>query len=312
MNARAALRRLTPLFVSTAVACGGASGAEPTDGGGTSGGSSSGTGSSSGSGSTAGSGASSGNTTSGSSAPVDAATEAASSGTVGPSDASVDAPAVCFGDAGKLVRDGKVCYAVDSECTLLHVYTCCGPDLAIGLSTSRPQYAACYPQAIGAGSCGQLGCAKQLATVTEDGDSTANGGTPVARCVVGAAGGQCMTQIARPPAPGDAGGAACPAMQPSAPSPCPPAITSYCSYAATSTICACGIEGGFPGSAQQYLWGCGKAPGGGCPATPPTGGSACTTSGMRCSYDFRSCAAADPSAFVCQGGAWTMMLKACG
>src|SRR5258708_231544 len=213
MNVRGALRYLTLVGIIAAVGCGGASDVPPPDGGGTSSGSSSGTGSSSGGGGTAGSGASSSGSATSGGEPSDAATDAASSGS-GASDASVDAPAMCFGDGGKLVRDGKVCYATDSECTVLHVYTCCGTDVAVGLANNRAQYAACYPQAIRPGACGQLGCAKSPNTVTEDGDSTANGGTPVARCVIGPGGGQCMTQIPPPPPPPDPRGGPRPSVAP--------------------------------------------------------------------------------------------------
>jgi hypothetical protein len=95
------------------------------------------------------------------------------------------------------VPEGRACTS-DSECFVLHVYTCCGPDLAVGLAKNAPQYAACYHQAIGPNACGGLGCAKQLATTTEDGNSTADGGTPAVRCVASASGGQCTTQIAPP------------------------------------------------------------------------------------------------------------------
>ncbi len=83
------------------------------------------------------------------------------------SDSYVDAPARCFG--------------------------------AIGISKSAPEYAFCYPQAIGAEACGGLGCAKFPGIMAEDGQSTETGGFPVARCMN--MGGQftCTTQITYPP-----------------------------------------------------------------------------------------------------------------
>src|SRR6266508_4078305 len=74
------------------------------------------------------------------------------------SDSYVDAPARCFGDGGKLVAEAKPCSGSDSDCFVLRVDTCCGPDLALGISKSAPEYAFCYPQAIGAEACGGLGC----------------------------------------------------------------------------------------------------------------------------------------------------------
>jgi hypothetical protein len=120
---------------------------------------------------------------------------ATSGGTVdgGTTDASRDASLACFEDGGALVHQAKVCYAIDSECSVLVVHTCCGADLAIGLSKIEPQYAACYPQA-GPNSCNGLGCAKFSGTRTED--SQLGTSDPMARCLVGAGGGQCMTQHA--------------------------------------------------------------------------------------------------------------------
>jgi hypothetical protein len=124
-----------------------------------------------------------------------------SSGSVDAGSAPHDASLACFEDGGKIVRQAKVCYAVDSECTVLIVHTCCGADEAIGLSKIAPQYAACYPQA-GPGSCGGLGCAKFLGTSTEDGQASSD--PVVAHCVVAAGGGQCMTSHVPPDAGGDA------------------------------------------------------------------------------------------------------------
>jgi hypothetical protein len=139
------------------------------------------------------SGAASGSSASGSSGATSGT--ASSGGTVddGGADASHDAPVACFQDGGVLVRQAKVCYAVDSECAVLVVSTCCGANLAVGLSKIEPQYAACYPQA-GPNSCRGLGCAKFLGTLTDDGQLGTS--EPVARCVVGAGGGQCMTRHA--------------------------------------------------------------------------------------------------------------------
>jgi hypothetical protein len=146
------------------------------------------------------SGSSSGAASAGSSATSGASTSgAASSGTAtsggaidggGGTDASHDAPLACFQDGGALVPTAKICYT-DGECTVLVVHTCCGADLAIGLSKVVPQYAACYPQA-GPNSCGRLGCAKFLGTLTED--DQVGTSEPVAQCVSGAQYGQCMTR----------------------------------------------------------------------------------------------------------------------
>jgi hypothetical protein len=88
------------------------------------------------------------------------------------------------------VRQAKLCYASDSECTVLIVSSCCGADEAIGLGKISPQYAACYPQP-GPNACMGLGCAKFPGTRTEDGQVSS--APAVARCVVAAGGGQCMT-----------------------------------------------------------------------------------------------------------------------
>jgi hypothetical protein len=118
----------------------------------------------------------------------------------GASDASAqDAPAVCFGDSGKLVPEAKACNGSDSDCFALHVVTCCGPDLSIGLAKAAADYAACFKQATGPDACRGLGCAKQLATLAEDGQTTEMGGAPVARCVMLATGSECATQITYPP-----------------------------------------------------------------------------------------------------------------
>jgi hypothetical protein len=57
------------------------------------------------------------------------------------------------------------------------------------------------------------------------------------------------------------------------------------------------------------VWACGTAPAG-CPAMIPAQGSACSTPGMRCSYDFRGCAV-PPSAAVCQNGVWVFTVTPC-
>jgi hypothetical protein len=146
-------------------------------------------GSSSGS-ATTGSGATSGASSSGTGATSGTATSGGAIDGGGGTDASHDAPLACFQDGGALVPTAKICYT-DGECTVLVVHTCCGADLAIGLSKVVPQYAACYPQA-GPNSCGGLGCAKFLGTLTED--DQVGTSEPVAQCVSGAQYGQCMTR----------------------------------------------------------------------------------------------------------------------
>jgi hypothetical protein len=127
-----------------------------------------------------------------------------SGGSGGENDASSqDAPAICFGDSGKLVPAAKACNGPDSDCFALHVATCCGPDLSIGIAKGALEYAACFSQATGPDACRGLGCAKQLATLAEDGQTTEMGGAPVARCVMLATGGECSTQITYPPSSGD-------------------------------------------------------------------------------------------------------------
>jgi hypothetical protein len=144
------------------------------------------------------SGASSGTTSSGSSSGSIGGTGTAASGTAASSGGAdgggaPDASLVCFQDGGALVHQAKACYAADSECTVLIVTTCCGANLAVGLSKTQPQYAACFPQA-GPNSCLGLGCAKFFGTLTDDGQPGTS--EPVAHCVVGSGGGRCMTRHA--------------------------------------------------------------------------------------------------------------------
>ncbi len=68
--------------------------------------------------------------------------------------------------------------------------------------------------------------------------------------------------------------------------------------------------GGFRQDEAELSWGCGRAPPG-CPKVVPVEGATCAEQGLRCSYDFRACAAANPSAFVCQDRVWKFVPRPC-
>src|SRR4051794_21773664 len=103
--------------------------------------------------------------------------------------------------------------------------------------------------------------------------------------------------------------ASCPAAAPQRFGVCPRDVTGACYYA--DTICYCFTQArGIPSdAANTMVWACGMAPAG-CPRTIPAQGSACSTPGMKCSYDFRDCAV-QPSAAVCQNGVWVFTATPC-
>jgi len=108
---------------------------------------------------------------------------------------------------------------------------------------------------------------------------------------------------------GGNGSAACPSSQPAHSSACSSSITGYCYFA--TTICSCDPQGGATvDGGTAYTWNCGTAPAG-CPQTVPAVNSACTQAGQKCSYDFRPCAANNPSTYSCEGGTWKFLIKPC-
>src|SRR5262245_30577102 len=111
---------------------------------------------------------------------------------------------------------------------------------------------------------------------------------------------------------GGAGGAsaACPANEPARSAACSASNTGYCYYPAR-TVCACSPSQGAPGDAGTlYTWNCGTAPTG-CPQTVPVENTACNQAGQMCSYDFRPCAATNPSVWSCENGNWVFLAKPC-
>jgi hypothetical protein len=126
----------------------------------------------------------------------------------------------------------------------------------------------------------------------------------------GSSGGGPTDGSADAPPPADANSASCPGAMPAPSSHCTAAMAGYCYYG--NTICSCDPGGGFQSDAGvAYNWDCGSPPGGGCPATVPADKSPCSSPGLMCTYDFRPCAAANPSFFVCQGGTWKYMATPC-
>jgi len=107
---------------------------------------------------------------------------------------------------------------------------------------------------------------------------------------------------------GGASSVACPSSEPALSAACSASNTGYCYYPGR-TVCACSPSPGSPGT-TVYTWGCGTAPTG-CPATVPVANTTCNQAGQMCSYDFRPCAATNPSVWSCENGTWVFLAKPC-
>jgi hypothetical protein len=181
-----------------------------------------------------------------------------------------------------------------------------------GGSSSKPADAAAGTGgAGGAGGSGGAGRSSDAAGSGGAGGSAGSGGTG-GGADSGGSGGAARVDGAADVASEDSaredgggpardGSPACPGAQPVAASACPAADLGPCYFG--NTICYCYPQRSGP------AWACGMAPPG-CPQTIPAEGSPCSTSGMRCSYDFRGCATV-PSATVCENGAWVTHLAPC-
>lgn len=165
-------------------------------------------------------------------------------------------------------------------------------------------------QSGGAGASGSTGTAGGGGNATGGsgtgtaGNGTGTGGTGTGGTGTGGRGGSGTGT-------GGGGGAssvACPSSEPALSAACSASNTGYCYYPGR-TVCACSPSPGSPGT-TVYTWGCGTAPTG-CPATVPVANTTCNQAGQMCSYDFRPCAATNPSVWSCENGTWVFLAKPC-
>jgi hypothetical protein len=107
----------------------------------------------------------------------------------------------CRDDGGRgLVAAARQCN-MDSECQVAYDPTCCGPDVAFGISkTQVAAYASCV--GLPPGACQGLGCAKFLGYSVDTGAMTSfvTGGNPMSQVAVHCTNQLCTTSIIPPDA----------------------------------------------------------------------------------------------------------------